>query len=434
MDKDRSSGGEAGAGFPVGGRSSALTLIAVFLLYMVNYMDRQVFAATKVAMMKDLGLSEAQHGFIQTAFLILISGLAFPAAILVDRWSRRKMLGLMAIAWSVATAATGLMSSFASMLAARATVAVGEAGFSSGGTAMLSAAYPESARARVLGIFNASIPLGAALGTVLGGVLATRTGDWRTPFYVFALPGVLLGLLAFLLRDYRTVDVRSETGAKVGIGKSVGALFRTPTLLLTYAGFIMNVFISNAMLYQLPSYFEYTRHVDAAQGSKLASTILVLALLGAPLGGFLANRWKRSRPDALLLFCAITSILAAAAMHAGFFLHGQGAGYALLCLWGILTVCYLPPATAVTQDVAHPGMRAMSWGMCVFCMYLLGGAYSPWIVGAWTDSLGGGAAGLEKALLVVPAAGILAAVFFFVGSRFYVRDVERVKKVELQAE
>jgi MFS family permease len=433
MENNRSNGGGE-AGFQVGGRSATLTLVTVFLLYMVNYMDRQVFAATKVAMMKDLGLSEAQHGFIQTMFLILISGLAFPAAILIDRWSRRKMLGLMAIAWSIATAATGFMRSFGAMLGVRAAVAVGEAGFSSGGTAMLSAAYPEQARARIMGIFNASIPLGAALGTVLGGVLATKTGDWRTPFYVFAAPGVILGIMAFFLRDYRTVDVRSGAGDKVGIGKSIWDLFRIPTLVLTYAGFIMNVFISNAMLYQLPSYFEYMRGVDAAGGSKLASTILVLALLGAPLGGFLANRWKRSKQDALLVFCAITSILAAAVMYGGFVLHGQGAGYALFCAWGVLTVCYLPPATAVTQDVVHPGMRAMAWGMCVFCMYLLGGAYSPWIVGAMTDAFGGGAAGLEKAMLMVPATGILAAVFFFLGSRFYVRDVERVKKVDLQAE
>jgi len=433
MGKENPQGG-ADAGFPTGGRSSTFTLVTVFLLYMVNYMDRQVFAATKVMMMKDLGLSESQHGFIQTVFLVLISGFAFPVAILVDRWSRRKMVGLMAIAWSVATAATGLMHSFGSMLAARAAVAAGEGGFSSGGTAMLSAAYPEQSRARVMGIFSASIPLGAALGTVLGGVLATKSGDWRTPFYVFAVPGAVLGILAFFLRDYRTIDVRSETGAKVGIGESVGELFRIPTLVFTYAGFIMNVFISNAMFYQLPSYFEYTRNVDSAGGSKLASTILVLALLGAPLGGFLSSRWKRSRQDALLLFCAITSILAAAVMYAGFFLHGEGAGYVLFCLWGVLTVAYVPPATAVTQDVVHPGMRAMAWGMCVFCMYLLGGAYSPWIVGALTDTMGGGAAGLEKAMMMVPATGILAAVFFFLGSRHYARDVERAKKVDLQAE
>jgi MFS family permease len=429
------SGAPEGAGeFPVGGASARFTLLTVFLLYMVNYMDRQVFAATKVSMMDDLGLSEGEHGFIQTVFLVLVSALAFPVAVAIDRWSRRKMLALMAVVWSVATAATALMRGFASMLGARAGVAAGEAGYSSGGTAMLSAAYPEQSRAKVMGLFNASIPLGAAAGTILGGALCTSTGDWRTPFYVFAAPGILLGIVALFLRDYRSVDVQTAEGGRVGVLGGVAKLIRIPTLAFTYLGFVMNVFISNAMLYQLPSYFEYTRGVDAAKGSRLAATVFLLALIGAPLGGFLANRWKKSRPDALLLFCALTSLLAAGLLFAGLALHGRGAGYVLLCLWGVLTVCYLPPATAVTQDVVHPGQRALSWGLCVFCMYLLGGAYSPWIVGALTDSFGGGAAGLERALQLVPATGIGAALLFWAGSRRYVGDVERAEKIVLRRE
>lgn len=439
MADEKGTGAPAGApggggAFAVGGSSARFTLITVFLLYMVNYMDRQVFAATKVAMMADLGLSEAEHGFIQTVFLILVSALAFPVAVAIDRWSRRKMLTLMALFWSVATAATAFMRGFGSMLGARAGVAAGEAGYSSGGTAMLSAAYPDHSRAKVMGLFNASIPLGAALGTVLGGVLCTSTGDWRTPFYIFAVPGAVLGIVALFLRDYRTVAVETAEGGRLSVLGGVAKLVRIPTLVFTYFGFVMNVFITNAMLYQLPSYFEYTRGVDAAKGSKLAATILLLALVGAPLGGFLANRWKKSRPDALLLFCALSSLLAAALLFGGLLLGGRGAGYVLLCLWGVVTVCYLPPATAVTQDVVHPGQRAMSWGLCVFCMYLLGGAYSPWIVGALTDYFGGGAAGLEQALRLVPATGIGAALLFWAGSRHYVRDLERAEKVVLKAE
>ncbi|MBI4703781.1 MAG: MFS transporter [Deltaproteobacteria bacterium] len=437
MAEEKDAKSKAGAGaadFPVGGASARFTLFTVFLLYMVNYMDRQVFAATKVSMMADLGLSEAQHGFIQTVFLLLVSALALPVAVAIDRWSRRKMLALMAMWWSLATAATALMSGFGSMLGARGAVAAGEAGYSSGGTAMLSAAYPEGSRAKVMGIFNASIPLGAALGTVLGGVLCTLTGDWRTPFYVFAVPGIALGIMALFLRDYVSVAVQTAQGERVGVAGGVSRLIRIPTLVFTYLGFVMNVFISNAMLYQLPSYFEYTRGVDAAKGSKLAATVFLLALIGAPLGGFLANRWKKSRSDALLLFCALSSLLAAGLLFGGLVLHGRGLGYVLLCLWGVLTVCYLPPASAVTQDVVHPGLRAMSWGLCVFCMYLLGGAYSPWIVGALIDTFGGGARGIEQAMRLVPATGVLAALLFWAGSRHYARDAARAEKVALKAE
>ena len=206
--------GSGGKEYKIGGWSAHYILIICSLLYMVNYMDRQVLSAVLEPMKIDLGLSDTQAGSLQTIFLLSIAFFSLPVAYLVDRWSRRKAVALMAIFWSAFTYITGLGRNFIGVLIPRALVGVGESGFSAGGTAMLTAVYPPESRGKVMGVFNLVIPVGAALGVILGGYLSKNHGGWRTPFFVFAIPGIILGILAFFMRDYKTVDHLDERGKK----------------------------------------------------------------------------------------------------------------------------------------------------------------------------------------------------------------------------
>ncbi len=164
--------------YKVGGWRAHYILIICSLLYMVNYMDRQVLSAVLEPMKQDLGLSDTQAGSLMTVFLLSIALFSLPLAYMVDRWSRRKAIALMAIFWSAFTFITGLGKSFLGVLIPRSLVGVGEAGFSSGGTAMLAAVYPPESRGRVMGVFNLVIPLGASLGVILGGYLSKNHGGW----------------------------------------------------------------------------------------------------------------------------------------------------------------------------------------------------------------------------------------------------------------
>ena len=119
-------------------------------------------------MKADLGLTDAQAGMLQTIFFLSMAILAFPISFLIDRWSRRKTVAIMAMVWSAATYITGLGKSFLGVLLPRVLVGTGEAGFSAGGTAWITAAYPPESRGKALGVFNVAIPFGAALGVMLG--------------------------------------------------------------------------------------------------------------------------------------------------------------------------------------------------------------------------------------------------------------------------
>ncbi|RLC02064.1 MAG: MFS transporter, partial [Deltaproteobacteria bacterium] len=136
----------------------------LFLLYMFDYMDRMVIVSLFPFLKQDMGLTDAQCGLLVSSVYWSILIFSFPASIFVDRWSRTKSISIMAAFWSMATVACAFTKNFSQLIITRTAIGIGEAGYAPGGTALLSANFPKEKRARILGFWNASIPLGSALG------------------------------------------------------------------------------------------------------------------------------------------------------------------------------------------------------------------------------------------------------------------------------
>ena len=413
-----------------GMRSHAI-LIVLFLVYMSDYIDRYVVASMIDFIKRDWQITDAQAGTLMSIVLLFITIFTVPASILIDRWSRRKMVSLMVFLWSLATLACAFTRNYTQLLVARAFIGIGESGYAPGGAAMLSAAYPEDKRAKVLGLWNASIPLGVGVGLFAGGQIAKHWG-WQHAFGLVAFPGMFLAAAAWFLPDYKTVRAEAAgegiSDMKGFVGKAL-QICRIPSLVLTYLGFAMNVAVTTALMTWLPSYFERTGLAEPGEGGTYTMPIFALVLVGAPLGGFLSDAWQRRRRDARMLFPALTSMAAAATLLVTLLNPGSGVQLPIMILYGILAACFVAPAASVTQDLVHPGLRAFSYALCVIVQHMCGDIWSPWLVGAISDRIG-----LPNAMLVVPAFGMLAAVFFYTGSRFYNRDLSRVDKVALEAE
>ena len=196
--------------YQVGKAQGVLLLIVLALLYLLSYADRQVFSVALQPMKAALGFSDTDLGILQSVFNIGFGVLAIPGAILVDRWSRRKMIGIMAILWSIATLATGLCRNFTQILIPRSLVGIGEAGYLPGGVSWLSVVFSKERRARILNIFAIGATLGVIIGSVVGGMIITRTHDWSSPFWIFAIPGVILGIAVFFFKDYATAKQKGR--------------------------------------------------------------------------------------------------------------------------------------------------------------------------------------------------------------------------------
>ena len=410
----------------------------LFLLYMFDYIDRMVVSALLPYIKTEFGVSDAQLGSLMSAVYLLIVILTFPVSLIIDRWSRRRTIGVMAMIWSLATAAAALTKSFGALLTTRSFIGVGEAGYAPGGSAMISGLYPEKKRSWLMGLWNAAIPLGSAIGVAAGGFIAARWG-WRSAFGIVALPGMIIAIMFFFTKDYKTVKLERssktrEKGANlVKMKMSTMDMFREfaekPSLLFTYLGMMAVVFTTTSLLTWLPSYFTREYGIGAQQSSTKASLVMLLAIIGAPLGGYIADRWRRTKPNARLVFPGITSVIAAFFCFLGFVVLKDTPQYIALLLFGVTVTMFIPAAGAITQDLVHPGLRATSYAIAVVIQNTIGSMLGPFIIGRISDK-----SDLHTAMVILPFSVMLAGILFLVGSLYYKKDIAKVDEIEIEPE
>ena len=419
--------------YKTGGWRAHYVLIVCTLLYIVNYMDRQVFSVILQPMKIDLGLTDAQCGLASTVLILGMAFFSFPISYLIDRWSRRKAIGLMALLWSGFTFATGLAKTFVGVLIPRAFVGLGEAGFVPGGTAMISASYPKERRGWAMGIFHIAIPLGAAAGVILGGIISVKYG-WRAPFLFFAIPGVILGILAFFMKDYKTVDAEGSPASIKHFFIALGSVLKLRTMRWYYLGLGIAVFMTSSFLVWLPSLMMRTLNISEATAGLITGGIGLTAILGAPLGGFLSDFWQKKNPRGRMYIPVIAYTACGVLLIAAVLTRFNHLGIALAALFGIAGAMAMPAIAAISQDVVPVAHKGLSMGLAIFAQYMLGGAWGPYIVGAVSDRLGGGADGLGKAFMLCGLFGIAAGILFFIASRTYPDDLQKVKDEAILAE
>lgn len=430
------SGPDRSNGYLLSKGYSWYVFVLLYLLYMFDYIDRMVVVSLFPFLQKDWGLTDTQCGLLVSAVYWSIVAFSFPISIIIDRWSRKKSIGLMAVLWSVATATCALAKDFTHLFLARSAIGIGEAGYAPGGTAMISALFPENRRSLLVGIWNTSIPLGSAMGIAIGGYIAVHYG-WRHAFGIVALPGLLIALLFFFVRDYRTVELlrsqETETKATDGQRLSPNEIFRefvhTPSLLFTYLGFAGNTFLTTSLLTWLPTYLHRLENLPMQQASFKGSLVMLMAIIGSPLGGFLADRWMKRRANGRLLFAALSSVVTALIFLVGFGFLSGGSQYVIFLTGGVAAIAFASAAIAVTQDVVHPGLRATSYSLCVIAMNLLGSSLGPPFTGFISDHYG-----IKTALTIVAMFPLVAGILFYAGSFFYEKDLAKVRKIHLEIE
>jgi len=410
--------------------------ILLFLLYVFDQADRYVITALFPYLKAEWALTDMQCGMLVSAVYWSLLIFVFPASLLIDRWSRKHAIGVMAILWSVAAAASAFTRNFTQLFITRTAIGIGEAGYAPGGTAMISGLFPEKRRSIFLGIWMASVPVGAAAGVMLGGLIATQFG-WRHAFGVLAVPGLILGLMFFFVKDYKTVKLvitekaadKTPAQVKMKTRDIVKEFTSKPSLMLTYLAFAGNVFATVALLTWMPTFFQRIGGMSVTASTFNSGLIMLTALIGTPVGGFIADRWYRKRKDARLLFCAISTCVTAVFFFLAFQLPPGPMQMAMLVLVGVTIAMYNPGGAAVTQDVVHPGLRAISYSICVVVQHILGSTLGPIFVGAVSDAYN-----IQVALSILPLFILASGIMFFIASRFYEKDLDKVERIALQAE
>jgi MFS family permease len=389
---------------------------AAFTLMLLDFADRQVVVATFPQVQAEWGLSDAQLGALVSVVSVTVGLGAFPAALIVDRWSRVRAIAFMGTIWSLAAAAAGAAQSYGQLLTARAALGAGEAGYGPAAGALLATMFPPARRATVLGAFQAAAPLGAMLGVVLGGVVAARWG-WRAAFWVFVPPGLVLALLFLRVRDYPTVRLDGPPGARSARGV-LRELFRARSGTAGYIGGAVQLVVVSTVYTWLPSQLHraYGLPVDRAAA---ATGLVILAGFAGMIGfAHVADRAAVRNLPARLLVPAGLAMFTAGLLSTAFVAVGPGVvQFLLIVVGGATMTAAVGPVSAVVVDVVHPALRATAISTLTVVQNLVGLAVGPVLAGWLSDRYG-----LTTALAVLPLLCVVSAAMFCCGARFYERD------------
>jgi MFS family permease len=404
-----------------------LVFTVIFGLMLSDYMSRQVLNAVFPQLKSEWHLSDAQLGLLSGVVGLMVALLAFPLALIADRWRRTRSVVLMALFWSLSTFGCGLAQNYGHMLTARLLVGIGEAGYGSVGLAIILSVFPASMRATLTGAFTSAGMLGSVLGMAAGGVMAARFG-WRTAFAGMAAFGLLLvAICALTITESRVkrhahrpvVAARSE---REPLRRLVRSLFCTPTLIFTYLGSGLQLFTAYAIIAWSPSYLNRYQHLAPDKSALAAAVLLIASAIGMVLCGIFTDRIGRKSPRSKVTLAIAYCVGSCALLMTGMRMQPGGAQFVVVAAGVFFAAGTWGPAGAMVTNLVHASFHSTVLATLSVANNLLGGAPGPYLTGVLADRIG-----LLGALQLIPLVSIGAALAFAAAWLTYERDLRRVE-------
>lgn len=410
-----------------GARRRAWILFVLVLVYTFNFLDRQILSILKEPIREELNLTDTQLGLMGgIAFAALYSTLGVPIAWLADRVSRTWiMTGALAL-WSAFTAACGLATSFSGLFLMRMGVGIGEAGGVAPAYSLISDTFPPAQRARALAVYSFGIPIGSALGILLGGLLAARIG-WREAFFAVGGLGLLLAPI-FKLSVPDPVRGGFDAGPPqppAPIATVLRVLLVKPSFWLLSLGAASSSVCGYGIAFWLPTFFQRSLGMSLVERSLAYSAItLVGGIGGIWLGGALADRFGRLGKGAYAWVPAVCFLVALPCFVVALHAPWVGAVFALLLVPTGLNLAWLGPVISAVQHLAPPAMRSTASALFLLVNNLVGIALGTYYFGWASDLLKPtfGADSMKWAITSGGAFYVIAATILLAASRTLPRD------------
>ncbi|RMQ46956.1 Major facilitator family transporter [Pseudomonas cichorii] len=419
-------------------------LFLLFLANLFNFFDRTIPAIITEPIRKEWHLSDFQLGLLGTAFTLVYAIAGLPLGRMADNGSRKKLMGWGLVVWSGLTAVNGMVTSFWTFLLVRMGVGIGEASYAPAANSLIGDLFPANRRSRAIGIFMLGLPLGLLLAFFTIGAMVQAFDSWRAPFFIAAVPGLLLAVFIFLIREPKRGAAESVRMSEEKIEKPIRRVLSIPTFRwLVLAGLTFNfaTYACNAfMVPMLQRYF-----LLPLQEAAVATGIIVgvTGLIGLTLGGLIADKLHQRSPNGRLWFAAFSMLVAALAT--GYALHAGrieiGVFVAVFSIGWLFSYNFYTCVYTAIQDVVEPRLRATAMALFFAGLYLLGGGLGPVVVGLLSDHFAHAAMtaagalqmdesfkaiGLHDAMYLIPVALGMTLVFLFQASRCFSKDARRM--------
>lgn len=462
---DMTSGSSGPAATGAGYRAYVLFLL--ILVYTFNFIDRQIIGILAIPIKAELNLTDLQLSLMGgLAFAIFYSTLGIPIAWLSDRKNRTWIITIALAVWSAMTALCGMTQNFIQLFLARVGVGVGEAGGIAPSYSIISDYFPPNKRARALAIYSFAIPIGSALGIVLGGLLASLL-DWRWAFIIIGLAGLVVApIFKLSLRepergryDPPTADttpapIRSVVdklvtkksfwfltfGAASSSMMGYGLFFWLPSFLVRSYGIDLAAFATTFPDFLFPAGLRPEEFLATENPSQefmirglglyaayiYGAVVLFGGLIGIWLGGALGDKFGAKDKGAYARLPAIAFACVLPFFGLSLWLTNLGIVAFIMVIPTALSLAWLGPVLSAFQHIVPPNMRATASAMFLLINNLMGLGFGNLIIGGLSDALEPslGDESLRYALLMCAGFYLLAAVLLYLGSRYLPGDWE----------
>jgi MFS transporter, Spinster family, sphingosine-1-phosphate transporter len=406
VGKDRSLplwAAEVGENGPVMKRRDARVALGILtVINFLNYIDRYVLASVFEPMKHELHFTDTQLGLISSAFMIAYSFTSPVFGRLGDLYVRKYLIATGVALWSFATAGAGLARNFLQMFLPRSLVGIGEASYATIAPGIITDFYEEKRRGRALAIFYAAIPVGTALGYILGGELSTRYG-WRMAFFLVGLPGLLFSLLTLMIREPKRGATDAASGASDVPAPSLSAtykmLVRNRTYVAVTLGFVAYTFALGGLAVWAPSFLMRERGLSTSNANNIFGGMTVVSgFLGTFAGGYLGDYLLRYTKHSYLWISGLCMFAGAPAAAVGLTVHNPYVFLPAIFVAEFFLFLNTGPLNAVVLGCVSAQIRATAMAVNIFFIHMLGDAISPTIIGAVSDRVG-----LGPGVMITPA-------------------------------
>jgi MFS transporter, Spinster family, sphingosine-1-phosphate transporter len=388
------------------------TVIFLTLVNLVNYFDRYIVQAVEPRITAEFSLSNTEAGYVMSAFVLGYFLFSPVFGYLGDRFDRRRVMAIGLVVWSLCTAMTSMATGAISFILCRILVGVGEACYGAIVPVYLKGKVDNSTSLnRALSIFYVAIPVGSALGYIIGGLLAAEYG-WRFLFVFAALPGLILSAgFLFLTPDRSHVQSeRVHSTESTALLSGVKKIICNRFLVLVILGYVLNTFALNGVAAFVVRHGSSLGLSEAQASSYFGAILVITGLLGTFGGGYLASYFASKSKDSiktLLGFVAVSTLMAVPLLGACFLASSTVSFLAFCGFAELLIFAGVAPLNSVLVERAPRGFESLTQGVVIFMIQLFGGFLGPVVIGVLADQLDSLGLALQGTTVALLLSGLL---------------------------
>lgn len=408
---------------------------ALFILWLatfLNYVDRQVIFPMFEILKNEFDLSDTQLGLLGSAFMYVYCIIALPFARLSDIGIRTRIISFGVMVWSIFTLFSGMAKNFPQLFFARALVGFGEGSFAPSGGPLVCDYFPKRLRNTAMSILTSTMLLGSAVGMIAGGLIAVKYG-WRSAFYIVGVPGILVAIIAWFLKEPvkggREVEIEEKDIEKLESARPpLITLLKIPTLGIMLLAQTLLTFSIGGLVQWMFSYASRYWGLSPAQAAmQIGPIIIVASLFGVITGGLLADFLNKKTKKGNVIVMILGMLIGSPFIYFFFVAESRILCYLFLVVGIFFMLWFNGPGGALQMSLVDPKLRATTSAIFIFVIHFFGDAFSPLLIGILSDKYN-----LKVAMMTLPFINMLAALIccfmFFTVEKDLGAVEERIKR------